>query len=168
MINRTRAQVLFCVATVVLLDLTSYPLLGQITGSERCIPCHLKESKQWSEGPHALAMRSLSRTQKRNPRCQICHQDLLFSQSNRPYDLNHGIGCEGCHGTRINHIKILKNVNKSRLRSNKKSKHTTSTKTQINIHEQICLRCHVEPFGQLKPFVYKEALKRLSHGNQNP
>ncbi len=134
---------------VVVASLTGFALIGTLVayaagipaeakyvGTNKCRLCHLKEHKTWKATKHATSFDVLKGDEVKNPDCLACHTtgyDLpggFVSVETTP-GLK-GTGCEGCHGSGSEHIKVAKTADEA-----------TPWEKKINkVPLNTCVKCH--------------------------
>ncbi len=133
------------VLTLVLL----LPLRGaksaESVGSETCKGCHVVEHKIFESSGHSRAAESLTNEQRQDGRCSSCHSP----KQNKTL----GISCETCHGggKYYSASYVMKDPELSRLVG------------LTDPSEKTCIKCHDARAPSIKPFQFRERLKKLDH-----
>ncbi len=83
---------IFILLINILLACSAYAV--KFIGSEKCSPCHQKQFEEWKESRHAKSTDHLSEHQKKDTRCQLCHNPSSLTEKN----LSASVHCETCHG----------------------------------------------------------------------
>ncbi|OGQ90937.1 MAG: hypothetical protein A2289_26780 [Deltaproteobacteria bacterium RIFOXYA12_FULL_58_15] len=121
-------------------------------GAERCKTCHEWEYKQWAQGPHAEAHKSLSQEQRGDAKCNTCHSTLPEETDKRFA----GVQCERCHGPgRYYHRRYV-----MRDRELARAVGLTDPKAAH------CMQCHTEGTPSIEPFDFEKMWPRISHGKE--
>ena len=117
-------------------------------GAEQCNSCHPAEYSQWKASAHARATQTLSREQRRDPRCTSCH-------ATRAEEGLFGVQCESCHGAGGHYWPdaVMRDPVLARAAGLKRGNEPAT-----------CLGCHTVDSPRLRPFNMAEALKLIRHG----
>ncbi len=78
---------------------------GKHLGQGACVSCHPAASKGWRSGPHAGALKTLTkRNAQHNPECISCHDLARDSDAAERGYFGEGVSCESCHGPGEQHV----------------------------------------------------------------
>jgi formate-dependent nitrite reductase cytochrome c552 subunit len=121
-------------------------LAADALGAESCQSCHPEAYAAWKGSAHARAKDPLSPQQQKDARCLSCHspqQQEGLAQ----------VSCESCHGNGQHYVAhyVMKDPELARL---------------VGLQdpgEKSCRNCHDATSPSLKPFDFKEALRRIDH-----
>jgi len=120
-------------------------------GSHACAPCHEDSHTTWAASLHGRAMRILvERDANRDPECVPCHLVDIPADGSRDIAQADalGVGCEGCHGGRAEHIALAQD---SRLPENPPDDRASDG----------CRGCHHPP--EVKSFDFDVQWPRIAH-----
>lgn len=129
-------------------------------GAPKCKMCHNKPQKGeqynvWEKGPHANAMKSLSATEAKDPKCLKCHStaDAIDPKLKGGINQSEGVSCESCHGpgSAYKGAAIMKN------------QELALTKGLILPTEEVCKTCHNSESPTFKGFNYEEYVAKIAH-----
>ena len=133
-------------------------------GSHGCAGCHQNAYQSWINSKHASAYQTLiDNHQQFNSECISCHvvgfdqkrekKGGFISEQITPH--LKGVGCENCHGARLDHI--------NKFHDTTSSKKSTNTHLQINKNTpKNCQTCHHPPHSI--SFDYQQSWKEIKHG----
>ena len=156
-------------------------------GTNKCNECHSLEKYGnqtgiWANGPHAKSYKSLcsdfAKTHAKKilgteidpPKhevCLSCHSTAGNAENNlklASYDINEGVGCEGCHGPGSAYSR--KNIMQSRekfLKNGGKTGYEDCQKCHRTDFIESCRKCHENNFGKVSLEKLKESYKSLLH-----
>lgn len=129
-------------------------------GAAKCKMCHNKPQKGeqynvWKAGPHANAMKSLSATEAKDPKCLKCHSTaaVINPKLKGGIQATEGVSCEACHGpgSAYKAPAIMKN------------QRVALTKGLVIPDEALCKTCHNAESPTFKGFNYEEYLAQIAH-----
>ena len=110
---------------------------GEQVGAAACISCHAEQHAIWVDGPHARAMSSLEKDDKRtDPECVKCHATAKRSgpppAESTSFHTGDGVGCESCHGPGDRHVENPSKANIEGLGED----------CPVCVIEAVCTGCH--------------------------
>lgn len=118
-------------------------------GAERCRSCHAEAYDKWAKGPHAQALTSLSKHERKDPRCQQCHTMV-------PEDPDPALGavqCETCHGP-------------GKYYAPEHVMRDEELRVKLFLEtpdESTCARCHTDSSPSIIPWDYRTKLEKIRH-----
>ena len=129
-------------------------------GAAKCKMCHNKPNKgeqynKWADGPHANAMKSLSATEAKDPKCLKCHSTAasIDPKLKGGIQATEGVSCEACHGpgSAYKAPAIMKNQ-------------ALSIKNGLVVpDEALCKTCHNSESPTFKGFNFEEYMAKIDH-----
>ena len=130
-------------------------------GVAKCKTCHNTPTKGdqykiWAASKHANAMKVLSATEAKNPKCTKCHSTAAGADPNlltETITVEEGVSCESCHGpgSAYKTIPIMKDKD-------------MAIKNGLKLpDEKTCKKCHNEESPNYKGFNYQEYFAKIAH-----
>jgi len=145
MIRRINPILILALIIAVLVLLTGASSTSRYIGSSRCRDCHQKEYEKWRDSEHAKSAASISEKERKQVRCQVCHEtaDGRFQE----------VGCEACHGggRYYSYENVMRDRELSRLLGLEAADANT------------CRRCHTKEGARLQAFDEKKAMESIRH-----
>jgi ribosomal protein L37AE/L43A len=138
---------MWVVAVPVAALLSAGALAADFLGPESCKGCHADAYATWSTSKHARSTESLTREQRKDPRCTACHAPNLTEQRVG------AVSCETCHGAGQYYVPayVMKDPELARLVG------------LLDPGERSCRSCHDPSSPSLKAFDFTSKLKAMDH-----
>lgn len=130
--------------------------LGQeatYVGAAKCKMCHQKQHKTWMDSKHARAFESLKSSDRKDPKCLVCHVTGYETLKEVKSELS-GVQCESCHGPGSAYIKVHAKKDKEGARKAGMIAHPTPDS---------CKTCHNEKSPTFKGFDYAKMWEAIKH-----
>ncbi len=153
-------------------------------GVNKCKMCHKGKKKGeqyelWLKRGHSKAYETLKNEQSAkiakkmgikdpvtDPKCTECHitADKVVKVKGKDFNLKEeGVSCEACHGPGSKY-KSPKIMSKAKYKKDPEGQHKKALAAGlIEPNKELCLKCHNKKSPTYKKFVFKEAVKKVTH-----